>query len=148
LIGSRNVSDEVANPVQQKLTMQNQNLICPMCEEGQLIHNICTEQTLYKGKTLTVDYESSTCSTCGSEIVTPIQAHSNQARILDEQRKINGLLISREIKHIREGFKLTLTEAANLFGEEALAFSRYEKGSKSEGLDSNKHSLTLSLGFQ
>jgi putative zinc finger/helix-turn-helix YgiT family protein len=61
-------------------------------------------------------------------IVTPIQAHSNQARILDEQRKINGLLISREIKHIREGFKLTLTEAANLFGEEALAFSRYEKG--------------------
>jgi len=108
--------------------MQNQNLICPMCEEGQLIPNVCTEQTFYKGKTLTVDYESSTCSTCGSEIVTPIQAHSNQARILDEQRKIHGLLISREIKHIRESFKLTLTEAANLFGEEALAFSRYEKG--------------------
>jgi len=60
-------------------------LICPMCEEGQLIPNVCTEQTLYKGKTLTVDYEYSTCSTCGSEIVTPIQAHSNQARILDEQ---------------------------------------------------------------
>jgi len=46
-----------------------------MCEEGQLIPNV----------SLTVDYESSTCSTCGSEIVTPIQAHSNQAHILDEQ---------------------------------------------------------------
>jgi HTH-type transcriptional regulator/antitoxin MqsA len=108
--------------------MQNQNLICPMCEEGQLIPNVCTEQTRYKEKTLTVDYESSTCSTCGSEIVTPIQAQSNQARILDEQRKINGLLMSREIKRIRESFQLTLTEAANLFGEEALAFSKYEKG--------------------
>jgi HTH-type transcriptional regulator/antitoxin MqsA len=108
--------------------MQNQNLICPMCEEGQLIPHICTEKTLYKGKTLTVDYESSTCSTCGSEIVTPTQAHSNQARIFDKQRKINGLLISSEIKHIRESFKLTLTEAANLFGEETLVFSKYEKG--------------------
>ncbi len=108
--------------------MQNHNLICPMCERGQLIPNVCKEQSLYKGKTLTVDYESSTCSTCSSEIVTPTQAHNNQARILDEQRKINGLLISSEIKHIRESFKLTLTEAANLFGEEVLTFSRYEKG--------------------
>jgi YgiT-type zinc finger domain-containing protein len=74
--------------------MRDQNLTCPMCEQGQLIPHISTEKTTYKEKTLTVQYESSTCSTCGSEIVTPTQAYSNQARILDEQRKINGLLTS------------------------------------------------------
>ena len=108
--------------------MQNQNFTCPMCEEGQLIPNICMEKTVHQGKTLTVDYESSTCSNCASEIVTPTQAHHNQARILDEHRKINGLLTGTEIKQIRENFQLTPTEAANLFGDETLAFSKYETG--------------------
>ena len=90
--------------------------------------NICTEQSIYKGKTFSVEYESSSCSICGSEIVTPTQAHRNQARILDEQRKINGLLTRCEIKHIRESFNLTPTDAALLFGDDAKAFSRYEKG--------------------
>ena len=84
-----NLQNKFGTKIKQKQIMQNQNLICPMCEEGQLIPNVCTEQTLYKGKSLTVDYDSSTCSTCGSEIVTPIQAHSNQARILDEQNLLN-----------------------------------------------------------
>jgi HTH-type transcriptional regulator / antitoxin MqsA len=87
--------------------MQNHKVICPMCEEGQLIPNVCMEQTIYQGKKLTVSYESSTCSNCASEIVTPTQAHNNQARILDEHRKINGLLTGSEIKQIREHFQLT-----------------------------------------
>ena len=108
--------------------MRDQNLTCPMCEQGQLIPHIGTEKTTYKEKTLTVQYESSTCSTCGSEIVTPTQAHRNQARILDEQRKINGLLTSLEIKKIRENFNLTTTDAAILFGDEEKSFYRYETG--------------------
>jgi len=99
-----------------------------MCEEGQLIPNISMENTVYKGKNLTVNYESSTCSNCTSEIVTPTQARNNQRRILDEHRKINGLLTGEEIKQIRENFKLTPMEAANLFGDEAFTFSKYEMG--------------------
>ena len=68
--------------------MNTKNLNCPICEEGQLVPNVCMEKTIYKEKTLTVNYESSTCSICGSEIVTPTQALRNQAHILDEQKKI------------------------------------------------------------
>ncbi|OAD19864.1 transcriptional regulator, XRE family [Candidatus Thiomargarita nelsonii] len=118
--------------------MNAKNFTCPICDEGQLVPNVCMEKTIYKEKTLTINYESSTCSICGSEIVTPTQAQRNQAHILDEQRKIDGLLTSSEIKRIRETFNLTSTQAAELFGSDATAFSKYERGEATQSVTLDK----------
>jgi len=108
--------------------MENQLVTCPMCEEGQLLVQVGLEQVNYQGKRFTVTYDFAICSLCGSEIVTPSQAVANQARILDEYRKRNGLLTSQEIQQIREQFHLTPAQADDLFGREVNAFSQYETG--------------------
>jgi len=118
--------------------MNAKNFTCPICDEGQLVPNVCMEKTIYKEKTLTVNYESSTCSICGSEIVTPTQAQRNQVHILDEQRKIDGLLTSCEIKDIRETFNLTSTQAAELFGSDVTTFSKYERGEATQSVTLDK----------
>jgi HTH-type transcriptional regulator/antitoxin MqsA len=118
--------------------MNTKNFICPICDEGQLVPNVCMENTIYKEKTLTVNYDSSTCSICGSEIVTPMQAQRNQAHIIDEQKKMDGLLTSIEIKGIRETFNLTSTQAAKLFGSDATAFYKYEKGEATQSVTLDK----------
>ena len=110
--------------------MENQEeFICPLCEQGKLVANQSdTEEGSYKGKSFKIDYESSFCTACGLDMVTPPQAVRNQARVRDEQRKIDGLLTSSEIKQIREKLHLSFSEADEIFGEETNTFSRFERG--------------------
>jgi len=108
--------------------MENHSVKCPMCEEGQLFPQVSLETVTYQGHTVTVNYDSTTCSLCGSNIVTPSQAKVNQARVLDEYRKRSGLLTGQELQQIREQFHLTIAQAASLFGSEMKAFGQYEQG--------------------
>lgn len=108
--------------------MKKDHVICPICEEGVLSPQEREEVFPYKAKEVTAMLESSECSICGSEVITPEQARENQARIQDAKRASDGLLTSREIKAARGKLGLTQVEAAALFGGGPNAFSKYERG--------------------
>jgi len=77
------------------------------------------------------------CDMCDSTPVMTQQILNNQLRIADEKRKSSGLLTSYEIKAVRELYKLTQKEAAEIFGGGKNAFSKYERGDviQSEAMD-------------
>jgi putative zinc finger/helix-turn-helix YgiT family protein len=103
--------------------------LCPACEVGTLHEQIGSQEYSYKGRTFSIEGNLfSRCDACGAEIVMPWQAKANDQLVRDFHREIDGLLRGSEIKHIRKKFSLTQTEAAQLFGGGANAFSKYERG--------------------
>ena len=105
------------------------DLICPACETGKLTPFVDKQEYLYKGSKYTLDgLDFSRCSACNAEVVTPAQAKSNELRIREEQRKLDGLLSGAEIQKIRARFNLTQSDASVIFGGGKNAFSKYERG--------------------
>ena len=68
------------------------------------------------------------CTTCGADPAFPDQIRRNELIIADAKRRSHGLLTGAEIRELREELGLSQTEAADLFGGGANAFSKYERG--------------------
>lgn len=109
--------------------MANEKLTCPVCEEGQLHESHYEGDFKHNGKTVHVtDLECYRCDTCDADPVFEDQIRHNHRKIADEKRRIDGLLTGDEIKAIRERLGISQTEAADMFGGGANAFSKYERG--------------------
>lgn len=120
--------------------IQNKEKItCPICEEGHLLPNTRSETFAHNKREFTLsDLEISICDTCDSDIVTPNQFKRNQLRIVDEKRKIDGLLASADISRIRGRFNLTQQDASVIFGGGQNAFSKYERGEVIQSLSMDR----------
>ncbi len=106
---------------------ETNKLHCPACDVGTLREEHGTEELSYSGKAFVLNNMTySVCDACGTEIVTPEQARSNDRLIREEHRRIDGLLPAEEIKELRRRLRLTQHDASFLFGGGTNAFSKYE----------------------
>ena len=105
------------------------NNTCPICEEG-LIHEKKVDRKFdYHGEQFIIkNYVILCCDSCHEEFVAEKHEKKFSPIICDEQRKIDGLLTSDEIKAIRRMFKLSQAEISNLLGGGSKSFARYENG--------------------
>jgi HTH-type transcriptional regulator/antitoxin MqsA len=109
--------------------MVNETNICPVCEEGQLHESHYEGDFKHNGKTLhVVDLECYHCEECGADPVFEDQIRRNHRKVADAKRRDDGLLLGHEVRAIREHLHLSQSEAADLFGGGANAFSKYERG--------------------
>lgn len=102
--------------------------LCPICEKGQLKLKSFKETRAYKNVCFSLESELFECSECGAELSTPEQTNKSLIAIKNEQRKIDGLLTTDQIKSIREKLGLSLTEASEIFGGGPNSFYKYEAG--------------------
>lgn len=109
--------------------MKNLDLICPVCEEGQLHETTFSDDFKHGDSTIHVeDLECFECENCGADPVFKDQIRRNHLRVADAKRISDGLLVGEEIKAIRADLGLSQSDAALLFGGGANAFSKYERG--------------------
>jgi HTH-type transcriptional regulator/antitoxin MqsA len=119
--------------------MNQEKLICSVCGKGELVFKKSPWSYCYKGQDFTLeDIEYCECPACHYELIMPEQSKRNEARICDEHRKIDGLLTRVEITRSRERLKITQSQAAQIFGDSAQAFSQYENGEVTQSLALDK----------
>lgn len=112
---------------------------CLICEVGNLAVITRAETMRYKNRDLRiVDLCLSVCPECQAELVMPAQVKSNQVRIADAQRTVDGLLRTPEIVQIRQTMRLNRSQASKVFGGGPNAFSKYERGEIHPSLAVNK----------
>ena len=107
----------------------NSSPVCPVCERGSLVAERYSDDFRHNGGSLRVDdLERYRCDICGADPVLTDQIKRNQLRVCDAKRRADGYFTGAEIKALRERFRISQSEAADLFGGGAHAFSKYERG--------------------
>ncbi len=109
--------------------MNTKSELCSECGVGQLTPSTYSDEFAHNGRSLSVDgLECYVCSKCGADPVFTDQIRRNQLRIADAKRESDGLLTGAEIRSMRERNNLSQSQASELFGGGANAFSKYERG--------------------
>ncbi len=101
---------------------------CPLCHATATQARTSLENYQYKGQTLALQTDYSVCTACGEEFLFPAQIQTNDARIREARKQMDGLLTSDEVRQTRLKLDLTQEEAAKVFGGGVNAFSKYERG--------------------
>lgn len=102
---------------------------CFECEKGKLIPRIAEVQGEVKGEKYSVRTEAMVCSQCGAQVLTDPQSAAYTIAIADAYRERHGLLTSRQLKGIRQGFGLSQRAFARQFRGISLAsLKRWEAG--------------------
>lgn len=115
----------------------NDKTLCSLCGEGHITPRTENTVTEYRGQQGTVTLHYAECDACGSEIVGDAESRANKRTVLGFKKTVDGLLTGEEIRAIRDKYRLTQTQAAQLFGGGPVAFSKYENDdvSHSEAMD-------------
>ncbi len=109
-------------------------MTCPICEIGSLAEKVEDIEFEYKGVTRTFPGQRIfQCSGCGESLQNKKDQRLLDRALTDSRRKIDGLLTAREIKSIREQFKMTQVEFARLLRVGEKNFARYENGQTTQG---------------
>lgn len=102
------------------------NHTCVMCDEGLLIKKTVIDNVDFKGQVLKVPNTHLECNLCGCiELDNEYMKVNNRALNIEKKKALN-LFTGSEIKEIREGLRLSQTEASAIFGGGKVAFSKYE----------------------
>jgi len=101
---------------------------CPICLSGELVHTTKRETYTYKDISIYVDQPGMYCGECGESVLSGEDLKATRQAIHDLHAKGDGLLISSEVKRIREKIGFTQKRAGEFFGGGVNAFSRYERG--------------------
>lgn len=100
---------------------------CPFCS-GTMEQNTIKTIFEYKDQSIEVDQPGMYCDSCEEGILSRADHKATEKEIHDLHARVDGLLMSDEIKTIRKSLDLTQQEASELFGGGVNAFSRYERG--------------------
>ena len=107
----------------------NSSPVCPVCDRGSLVAEKYSDDFRHNSRLVHVnDLERYRCGICGADPILTDQIKRNQLRICDAKRRTDGYLTGAEIKALRERFSLSQSDAADVFGGGANAFSKYERG--------------------
>ncbi len=102
---------------------------CPICGQGEISEKIITENFKYKGKSQSIsNYCIFACDVCEEEIVSNKTLRETEKILTDFRRKVDGFLVSDEIKAIRKKLGKTQVEMADLIKVGEKTFARYENG--------------------
>ena len=102
------------------------NHTCVMCDEGLLIKKTVIDNVDFKGQVLKVPNTHLECNLCGCIELDNEYMKVNNRALNIEKKKALDLFTGSEIKEIREGLRLSQTEASAIFGGGKVAFSKYE----------------------
>lgn len=111
--------------------------VCNKCNSTDVAQASEAEFSTYKGEDYSVDIEYSTCNSCHREFLSKPQIITNEAKVREAKKRIDGLLSSEEIKAIRKSLNLSQADAATIFGGGQNAFSKYERSevAQSQAMD-------------
>jgi len=107
---------------------------CKYCQSINIEHKDEPELITYKGQNLNILVGFSICRQCGREFLSKSQILTNEARVRDAKKKVDGLLTSHEIYEARVKLGLTQEQASIVFGGGKNAFSKYERAEVSQSL--------------
>ena len=113
------------------------NAACKKCNSINVTQNTDVESNIYKGAEYSVDIEYSYCNSCNREFLTKSQIISNEAKVRESKKNIDGLLPAQKIKEFRKYLRLSQTDASVVFGGGQNAFSKYERSevTQSQAMD-------------
>lgn len=103
-----------------------EKLLCPLCEEGHATLHYAQTEVEYAGQKGVIETQLRRCDVCESELVGDVEGRANKRAMIAFRKTVDGLLPGEEIRAIREKYRLTQTQAAQLFGGGPVAFSKYE----------------------
>ena len=115
-----------------------EKLLCPLCEEGHTTLQYAQTEVEYSGQKGVIETQLRRCDVCESELVGDVEGRANKRAMIAFRKTVDGLLTGEEIRAIRDKYRLTQTQAAQLFGGGPVAFSKYENDdvAHSEAMDS------------
>ncbi|MDD2942543.1 MAG: type II toxin-antitoxin system MqsA family antitoxin [bacterium] len=102
--------------------------VCLSCKKQNLVDRITQQEYEFKGETLVTRQREKFCPACGEVTVDPVDARNVRKTVNDWEARLDGFLISDEVRRIRKKLGLTQLLAAKIFGGGRNAFSRYERG--------------------
>lgn len=108
--------------------------LCPVCEKSKLGMVKTKTEFSYKGRKKMIARDVLACDVCGESFFQPKDERNLDKLLLNERRKIDGLLTSEEIKKIRSKFRLTQIAFAKRLGLSDKVFARYESGQSNQSL--------------
>lgn len=111
---------------------------CKLCQSSSIIEHQDIERNHYKNKDYDVAIDYSVCGDCGREFISKPQILSNEARVREAKKKIDGLLSAEEIVAVRKKLNLTQSQAAEVFGGGRNAFSKYERSEVTQSVAMDK----------
>ena len=111
--------------------------LCPICSEGHVTSHVEMVESEYKGQTRSLPSHYRVCDHCHSDFAGAPESKLNKRAVLAFRKSVDGLLTGAEICAMRDKYKLTLGQAARLFGGGPVAFSKYENDdvAQSEAMD-------------
>lgn len=117
--------------------MNDQQSVCPICEEGKLHPQVGSNLIEYRGRSALLDLHYSICDACGSEQAGAVELRKNKRSTIRFRKKVDGLLTGSKVRSIRKKLGLSQAEAARVFGGGPVAFSKYESDdiAQSEAMD-------------
>lgn len=115
----------------------NTKELCPLCGEGHVTVQVEQVENEYKGHKALLSQHFKQCDHCGSDFAGAAEAKLNKRALMAWRKQIDGLLTGAEITELRNQYKLTQAQAAQLFGGGPVAFSKYENDdvAQSESMD-------------
>lgn len=111
--------------------------LCPLCGEGHVTAQVEQVENKYKGQTALLPQHFKHCDHCGSDFSGAAEAKLNKRALMAWRKQVDGLLTGAEITALRQQYRLTQAQAAQLFGGGPVAFSKYENDdvAQSEAMD-------------
>lgn len=109
--------------------------LCPVCETGNLEKKVKDLEFEYnERKSIAKNITCFECSDCGESLTNRKESRTIEKFLTDERRIADGLLVSDEIKEIREGFNFTQVQFAKALRVGEKNFARYESGQTIQGV--------------
>ena len=82
----------------------------------------------YKGERTTVEFPGWYCESCDESVHSGKDMRVSDAALHDLKARVEGLLLSAQVREVRKRLKLSQREAARLLGGGPHAFQKYESG--------------------
>lgn len=111
-----------------------EDMVCPACEVGKLKTVSKDLEFEYKcAETVIANCKIFACSVCEESFTDPKDVRKLEKILADHRRTVDGLLTSKEIRRVRNEFKMTQVEFAKALRVGEKNFARYETGQSAQG---------------
>ena len=101
---------------------------CSVCKKGTLERKNFKQTYTYKDKSIDILQPGEWCNCCDEGILTSADIKATEKILHDFRAKIDGFLVSDEVRRIRKKLRITQHQAASSCGGGPNAFGRYERG--------------------
>jgi HTH-type transcriptional regulator / antitoxin MqsA len=103
---------------------------CPLCGDGDLIHDTRDLPYTYKGESTVIRAVTGDfCTSCGEGILEMDESQHMSIAMIEFNKQVNAAIVDPKfIVNVRKKLSLDQREAGAIFGGGANAFSRYETG--------------------